>query len=206
MLDQSLTVVLPMYNCERQLRSSVLEILELAASMSRPMDVVIVDDGSTDDTYDAACELALLYPQISVLRQSLRQGLNAALDLVRNRLAAEVVVVHNGVSAIDATQLQMLLQADPTQSDLRENQATTNSRAMESYGSRRFAAVRSLHERMERAHGSALGFRWVQLEKPLIPRRCRPVSEPQASGLVNAPIAPLSQANLPVGMSNLPLS
>jgi len=136
-LDHPLTIVLPVHNCERQLRSSVQDILDLAPAMPSPLDIVVVDDGSTDDTYETACEIARLYPQITVLRQSIRQGLAAALDLVRNRLAVERVLVHDGISVIDAGQLQTMLQSDNTEQSVVEKVAPPIS-TTETSGSRRF--------------------------------------------------------------------
>ena len=166
-MDQPLTVVLPVHNRERQLRSSVQDILDLVQTIRRPMQIVIVDDGSTDDTYETACELAQQYPQLHVFRQSIRQGVGAALELVRNRLAVEMVLVHDGVSIIDATQLQNALQTDDRAHQVVQRAGTTT----ESAGSRRFSAVRALHNQMEQVHRLATSFRWIQLERPMVPRR-----------------------------------
>jgi len=174
-LKKQLTVVLPMHNCERHLRSWVLDVLEIAHSFSSLIEVVIVDDGSTDETFESACELARTYPQVKVFRQPVQQGLSAALEMVGRRLSVEMAVVHDGVTPMDCSQLKALLQtapqpgSSPRQAAMREA-ATANSR-----GSRRFASIRALHQSMEQAHRRVTGFRWVQLEKPLVPRR-RPAS------------------------------
>ena len=52
MLNEQLTVVLPMHNNEREIRSSVHSILEFSVQARLSLDLVIVDDGSTDDTYE----------------------------------------------------------------------------------------------------------------------------------------------------------
>lgn len=209
-MDHSLTVVLPIHNCERHLRASVLDLLELAPSLFGPLAVVVVDDGSTDDTYETACELARLYPQVTVLRQSVRQGVGAALELVRNRLVVEQVVVHDGISAIDSAQLQALLCSECTDESRIEKAVPPATSTMESSGSRRFAAVRTLHDSLEHAHRSVTCFRWMQLEKRLVPRRRPPVDQQPAaqesalSGHVRAPVVPLPLASLPIGMTPLP--
>ena len=61
----------------------MLEVLELANMFADEFSIVIVDNGSTDETYETACELARTYPQIKVLRQSVRQGLGRVLEMVR---------------------------------------------------------------------------------------------------------------------------
>lgn len=200
-MDQSLTVVLPVHNGERQLRSSVQDILDLAPTSQRPLQIVIVDDGSTDDTYDTACELMRMYPQLTVLRQSVRQGLGAALELVRNRLAVEMVLVHDGVSTIDTLQLQTMLQTAGAGTAVVERAVSPTTPNTESTGSRRFSAVRALHDRMEQAHRKAACFRWIQLDKPLVPRRrssAPSTKTPQPIGL------PIKVSALPMGTTPTP--
>ena len=203
-MNQSLTVVLPMHNCERQLRSSVLDILDLTSSVTAMMKIVVIDDGSTDDTFETACELARQYPQLTVLRQPARQGMGAALDLVRNRLAVEMVLVHDGISAINVNELQAMLQEGQANENSGNQVAMPNMPAMQSSGSRRFASVRALHDRMEQAHKTATCFQWMHLEKPLVPRRCLTPSESNTQEGMPSAGAPVPFINLPVGMSPLP--
>lgn len=171
MLQKALTIVLPMYNRERQLRKAVTDILELNQSAKTMLELVVVDDGSTDETFETACELSRAYPQVTVLRQSVRRGYGAALDLVQHRLSLETFVAHDGISAIDASELKALLKVTPLlgtgamQASMRE--AATSG----SVGSRRFASIRALHENMEHAHRTVAGFRWVQSQQPIVPRR-----------------------------------
>ncbi len=195
-MDQPLIVVLPMHNCERHLRSSVLDILEFTHSPVARIEIVIVDDGSTDETYETACELTRTYPQVKVLRQPVRRGFDAALDLVRRRLSVEMVIVHDGVSPVDASQLKSLLQTSSRRKMNLHAAEIPGVARSGSVGSRRLTSLRPLHNAMERAHRSALGFAWTQLEKPLIPRRrttsyhSLPISIPSAAGNLPAPMAP----------------
>ncbi len=177
-LKKSLTVVLPMHNCERQLRSSVLEILEFCQSTNVMINVVVVDDGSTDETYETACEMSRVYPQVKVLRRPDRQGFNALLDMIGQRLSTDQVVVHDGVTPISICQLKTLLQASPEQQSGSQAPTIRETASVKSAGSRRFASVRALHQSMEQAHRGVTGFRWVQLEKALIPRRRVVASQP----------------------------
>ena len=197
MLNQPLTVVLPMVNFERQLRTSVLEVLELAYVFTHDFSIVIVDNGSTDETYETACELARTYPQIQVLRQSVRQGLGRVLEMVRNNFAREMVVVHDGVSPIDIAQLKTLLKSgDSTNADLAA-ESMRDATGQGTSASRRFASLRALHDGMEHVHRSPRGFCWMKLEKPLMPRRCREVGPPvvvgQLSGLPTSALPALQR-------------
>ena len=204
-LTQQLTVVLPMHNQERQIRSTVHDLLDLSVLIKAEVDLVIVDDGSTDDTFESACELARLYPRIQVLRQPFRSGLTSVLELVRNRLTVEMVIVHDGVSPVDPAELKQLLLGEHSRSQSPSDTQTAES--IDSHGSRRFASVRVLQENMEIAHRRALGFTWLRLEKPLVPRRRQVVDQakPTTPVLTSLPMGSYL-ANLPTGFSSVPMS
>ncbi len=195
-LDQPLTIVLPMVNFERQLRCSVLEVLELANVFAHEFSIVIVDNGSTDETYETACELARTYPQIKVLRQSVRQGLGRVLEMVRNNFAMEMVVVHDGVSPIDIAQLKTVLNSGDCTNTKLAAESMRDATGQSSSASRRFASLRALDDSMEHVHRSLRGFCWMNLEKPLVPRRYRDVGSPVVVGQLD---------NLPTQASPVPL-
>jgi len=193
-LNQPLTIVLPMYNFERQLRRSVLEVLELANAFRHEFAIVIVDNGSTDETYETACELARAYPQIKVLRHSVRQGLGRVLEIVRSSFAMEMVVVHDGVSPINISQLKTVLAStDSSNADLAA-EAMRDAAGVGTSASRRFASLRALHNSMEHVHRTLRGFCWMKLEKPLVPRRCREAQPPVVLGSVGGIQPPVSHA------------
>ncbi len=107
-LNQTLTVVLPIHNAEATLRGSVDRVLEVAGELTSAVEVLIVDDGSTDDSFDIACEIASRFPQVQTMRQSQRRGLGPTLRDVRRRVKSDIVMVHDGVSSINAEQLRAL--------------------------------------------------------------------------------------------------
>lgn len=105
-MDRSLTVVLPIHNAERTLRRDVRAVLDAAADLSPKIEVLVVDNASTDDSYEAASELAVEFPQVRVLRRPQRAGLGEALGRIRRGLDADTVIVHDGASPIEAAQLR----------------------------------------------------------------------------------------------------
>ncbi len=108
MFNKSLTVVLPVYNGETRLRKSVHEILELASELTSKFGVLIIDDGSSDDTYEVAEELAAHFPQVTVRRHRQRRGLGSAIDYAQRRLRSDAIIVHDGVTPIDAGEIRSL--------------------------------------------------------------------------------------------------
>jgi hypothetical protein len=168
-LESLITVVLPVHNAERMLRPGVLRILDLVEMTPHRLRLVIVDDGSTDGAYEAACELASQFPQVSVLRQPQRRGLGAALDLARQRFNVRELIAHNGVGPIDADELIAVLNAPSGYSAAAS--LATGAEATEGRGSRRFGAVTALNPRLAEAHRSVTSCHWLRFQEPPTPRR-----------------------------------
>ncbi|HSI54488.1 MAG: glycosyltransferase family 2 protein [Ramlibacter sp.] len=59
MVEGLVSTIIPVYNRPAQLREAVASVLE---QDWRPVEIIIVDDGSTDDTAEAARELARMNP------------------------------------------------------------------------------------------------------------------------------------------------
>lgn len=157
-VDSSVTIVLPLHNAERTLRPMVARILELGAAPARRLTLALVDDGSTDETFETACELSRDFPQVRVFRQPFQRGLGPALEQVRRGLGVSEAIVHDGVGPIDFDELSAML---------RETSHTTGpapeATGAEGRGSRRFAAVSALNAHMLEAHRKLASFHWLKL-------------------------------------------
>jgi hypothetical protein len=169
-LNSAVTIVLPVHNAQRTLRSSLLGLMELAETTGRRLQVAVVDDGSTDATYEIACELASEFPQLHVFRQPYQRGLGAALEQVRSRLGIADVVAHNGVGEIDHQELALLLASGIERRDAPHAAATI---AGEGRGSRRASALPTLNARLSEAYRTGGAFRWLRLDEPATSRRKR---------------------------------
>src|SRR5438067_1322281 len=73
----SLSIIVPAYNEETRLRTTVMGILA-AASVLHAFEVIIVNDGSDDDTANIAAELAANHANVSVINHSTNRGVGAA--------------------------------------------------------------------------------------------------------------------------------
>ena len=74
---KTVSVIVPAYNASAFLEETILSIL---ASTYSALEIIVVDDGSSDDTFALANKLAVKNPQIRVFTQPNR-GVSAA----RNR-------------------------------------------------------------------------------------------------------------------------
>lgn len=65
--DGLVSTIIPVYNRPLLVRDAIDSVL---AQNYRPIEIIVVDDGSTDGTADSVLALARIYPEIRLLRQS----------------------------------------------------------------------------------------------------------------------------------------
>ncbi|MEX2168103.1 MAG: glycosyltransferase [Pirellulales bacterium] len=107
-MAQSLTLVLPVHNAEATLPRQVEELLTMAGELTSRFELLVIDDGSIDDTYEIASELATRFPQIRVTRHADHRGFGPTLRALRGQVKSDVVIVHDGTSQLDAEQVRRL--------------------------------------------------------------------------------------------------
>ena len=158
MLNKTLTVVLPVYNGEARLRHSVHEILELASELTSKFGVLIIDDGSNDATYEVAEELAARYPQVSVRRHRHCRGLGPTMDYVQRHVRSDAVIMHDGASPIDASEMRSLWRNWIHQTSPANDRPAggTIHEAM-----RELAKIPAIHAAIEKAHSRMIGFQLI---------------------------------------------
>lgn len=77
---RSLSVFFPCYNEAENITPQVAEFLELLPRIAKQFEIIVVNDGSSDETGARAEELALQYPKVvRVVHHATNQGYGAAL-------------------------------------------------------------------------------------------------------------------------------
>ena len=74
-----LSIVVPAYNESGRLPGSLRRMREHFDAPGEEYEVIVVDDGSGDDTYSASVALATTWPQLRVLRFERNRGKGAAV-------------------------------------------------------------------------------------------------------------------------------
>ncbi len=92
-MNPTLSVVLPVQNAEHRLAAQVGALLDVLPDLTRRFEVLVVDDGSTDDTAHVAGELATCYPQVRFARHSVPLGLTEAIQTGLDHTEGEIVLV-----------------------------------------------------------------------------------------------------------------
>jgi len=110
--DQSLSVVLPVYNAQNSLPHLISQMLDILPDVASEFEVLVVDDGSTDQTEEVARDLAIQYPQVHVARHTERLGGEAVIRTGEERTRGKVVIVQQENTAFGQADLQRLCQMD----------------------------------------------------------------------------------------------
>jgi glycosyltransferase involved in cell wall biosynthesis len=76
---KSLSVVYPMYNERENISMAVAEALRVGYKIAPELEIVIVDDASTDGCGDIADQLARNHPEVKVLHHAANRKLGGAL-------------------------------------------------------------------------------------------------------------------------------
>lgn len=86
-------IVLPVWNAANSLRRQVHDLLEVLPDLAGCFEVVIVDDGSSDETPEIGHELSVTYPQVRFARHQQQRGEEAAIQTGLARLTTHLVLV-----------------------------------------------------------------------------------------------------------------
>ena len=92
-MNDSLSIVVPVRNAERTLPKQVAALLDVLPDLTSRFELILIDDGSTDQTVDLARELARRFPQVRLVRHSKPLGAAAAVRTGMARAAGKRVYV-----------------------------------------------------------------------------------------------------------------
>jgi glycosyltransferase involved in cell wall biosynthesis len=74
-----ISVVMPSYNEAECVEAAVREVAGVLRRLDRPFEILVVDDGSRDGTFDVLKRAARELPELRALRLAVRRGQSAAL-------------------------------------------------------------------------------------------------------------------------------
>lgn len=107
MSNELLSVVIPCYNQGKYLAETVHSVL---ASTYRPLEIIIVNDGSTDDSLAVAHQLKKEHPEITVLNQA-NGGVAKARNSGIQMASGEVILPLDGDDKITEKYLERGIKA-----------------------------------------------------------------------------------------------
>lgn len=105
-VSSSLSIAFVTHNSESSLTPDILNLLDIAGDLSSYVELLIIDDGSTDETLSVAHDLARRFPQVYVHHNSMRYGTTAAMQTAMRETVGEFVVFCTEMPSV--TQLRKL--------------------------------------------------------------------------------------------------
>jgi len=107
--DASFSVVIPVFNEDYYVKRSVLQAIEEMESLGVDFEVIVVDDGSIDGTYDALRKITRQDDRVKVLQNY--TNLNVGISLLRGfHFAEKEFVLNNSIDlCYDMTHLKEVL-------------------------------------------------------------------------------------------------
>ena len=91
-LRPDLSFVIPAFNEEENLRNTLLDVADEALRLNKTYEIIVVDDGSTDRTYEQAIALSKDLPVVAV-RLSRNFGKEQAMSAGLSRTRGNAVVI-----------------------------------------------------------------------------------------------------------------
>lgn len=106
---KGLSIVIPAYNEETNLPVYVKKCLSVADKQSLAVEVVIVDDGSTDRTGEVAEQLAEEFAVVQVVRHKVNRGLGQALITGYANVRLDLVTWYPADGQLPASNIPLML-------------------------------------------------------------------------------------------------
>jgi len=100
-----LAVVMPVYNEEK----TVASILEIVLAQRPVKEVIVVDDASTDNTYQVLKNIAANESRIKLFKHEYNQGKGAALRTGFSKVSAPYVIIQDADLEYDPNEYYLLL-------------------------------------------------------------------------------------------------
>jgi glycosyltransferase involved in cell wall biosynthesis len=104
-LKPCLTAVMPVYNEA----ATITEVVQVVLAQQPVQQLVMVDDCSTDGTWDKLLPLAQNEPRIKLIRHEVNQGKGAALRTGISHATSELVIIQDADLEYDPTEYCRLL-------------------------------------------------------------------------------------------------
>jgi glycosyltransferase involved in cell wall biosynthesis len=104
-----LSIVVPIFNEEENLEPLMAEIDSVLSSLEKSYEIIAVDDGSRDGTFEVLTRLHRNHPALHVIRLKRNFGQTAALAAGLAHVQGEIVVLMDGDGQNDPADIPALL-------------------------------------------------------------------------------------------------
>jgi len=92
-LKQSISIVIPVYRAEKFIHKTLLAVDAVRKEHNWNLELILVDDGSPDNTWEAIANLAPLYPYLKAIKLSRNFGHQIAVRTALTLVTGEYVAI-----------------------------------------------------------------------------------------------------------------
>jgi glycosyltransferase involved in cell wall biosynthesis len=103
-----LSFFFPAYNDGGTIASLVIRAVQTAGRLTPDFEVIVVNDGSKDDTAEIINELARTYPQVRAIHHSVNRGYGAALRTGFATASKDLIAYTDGDAQYDPSEVELL--------------------------------------------------------------------------------------------------
>lgn len=106
---ESVSLIIPVYNEEESLPRLMESVLALVRTLARPVEIIVINDGSTDASADLLKTMAKTNPELKVINFSRNYGQTAALMAGVELASGEIIISMDADLQNDPNDIPMLL-------------------------------------------------------------------------------------------------
>ncbi len=106
----NLSIVVPVYNEVESVEALCASIEAAVAGLGRTYEVVLIDDGSTDGTWEKLKALSAVYPRLKLVRFRTNFGQTAAMSAGFRESSGEIVITLDADLQNDPADIPLLLE------------------------------------------------------------------------------------------------
>ena len=107
-MQESLSIIVPVRDRQSTVQSRTESLLELVSELSRRIQLILVDDFSSDATPEVLDDLRRKYPQVEVMRNRQVLGASQAADQALHRAKGDFIFLHPSYEPVDFDELVQL--------------------------------------------------------------------------------------------------
>jgi glycosyltransferase involved in cell wall biosynthesis len=107
-MRESLSIIVPVRDRQSTIQARAESLLELISELSRHIQLILVDDFSSDATPEVLDDLRRKYPQIEVLRNRQTLGPAQAAEQALHRATGDFIFLHPSYDPVDYDELVQL--------------------------------------------------------------------------------------------------
>lgn len=104
-MKNSISVIIPLYNHEKFIEATIKSVVNQTVA---PIEIIVINDGSTDDSHAVMQRLCQEYPQIKYFLQA-NQGAHATINAAIAKAACEYIAILNSDDMYHPSRLELCL-------------------------------------------------------------------------------------------------